>query len=518
MKNTFKQNLLIALAVFVVSLPLSAQQFFDSDPFATMILRGQLSQKNPIYTMPTMTGVSEGYVKAAVTGGNAVGYALNYRASSANSYYTIFSRNPAILSKGTPFTLLLNGNSAIKKHCAYISADWDRDGVFETTYPRIGAIGAINQEVETIYQEITIPTDAPIGKTRIRVRYSDAQSEQLDPNGPVVNGLVYDFVVYVVDETPRGYCDVVVFPQTEEWGDAVIETAPNSFGLFSSNTKITVRAIPAGNATFTGWYKNNTLVSTDESYSFKVTEGTALMACFQSESIEPVLEAPVVSTAENPVWYQIKNAHTADARKDRYMVYDLTPSSEFISNLRAQKNADITDKWLWRLQQEGELIKFVHKASGLELTGSGSGDLAMGNQGALFAVTPSGNANGSFSIKYNNEAAKLVNAADQSWKIVFYNAGVGTGSGWYFYRVGTPTSIDNTEARSIQATISDGRIIIRNLEGECQGRIFDQNGRLCMTFPTNAGDMDLEWKSKDGIYILVLIDSKGKIHSFKLSC
>lgn len=518
MKNTLTQNLLIVLTLFCSYLPMKAQQLTFEDPFVSMIVRGRFSGINPIYTMPLMTGTSTGYLKAAITTGDANVTALNYSASSANSYYIISSRNPAILEKGRSFNLILNGTDNLKKHCAYISADWNRDGIFETVLPRVGSIGSLNQNVVNIAQQITIPENALTGKTRIRVRYSDAQSDCPGPNEAVVNGLVYDFVVYVVEKTERTDCAVSVFSQTEAWGNAIIETVPNEHGRYELNSTLTVRAIPAENASFIGWFINNEKVSAAESYSFVVTESVSLMAHFYMASVEPVLETPVISTEEQPIWYQIKNAHTADTRKDRYIVYDQSPSSEFTTNLRAEKNAAITNAWLWRLQQDGSFVKLIHKESGLELTGNGSGDLSMSSQGALFEVSPSGNANGSFSIKYNGDITKLVNAADQSWKIVFYNAGIGTGSGWYFYRVDIPNSIEKTMDDLVRVTVLQGCISLRNLDTAYDGRIFDQNGRLCMMFSTNTESIDLNWERRNGIYILILTDAAGRTYSFKVSC
>ena len=55
--------------------------------------------------------------------------------------------------------------------------------------------------------------------------------------------------------------------------------------------------------------------------------------------------------------------------------------------------------------------------------------------GSQFTIESSGHENGSYSIKYEGDNSYLLNAQDGTWGVVLYNAGIGTGSGWYFYRV-----------------------------------------------------------------------------------
>ena len=92
--------------------------------------------------------------------------------------------------------------------------------------------------------------------------------------------------------------------------------------------------------------------------------------------------------------------------------------------------------------------------------------------GSEFVIEPSGNANGSYSIKYEGNDGLLLNAKDGLWKIVLYNAGVGTGSGWYFYRVPfTSTGVENVSVTQVKAFLSDGIVRMKGLPEKCEYKL-----------------------------------------------
>ena len=81
-------------------------------------------------------------------------------------------------------------------------------------------------------------------------------------------------------------------------------------------------------------------------------------------------------------------------------------------------------------------MKLVNKGTNKRIIADGtlSAALNVDDTGSEFQVVSSGAANGSYSIKWNSMNDKLLNGG-LSYNVVLFNGGVGTGSGWYFYRV-----------------------------------------------------------------------------------
>ena len=238
-------------------------------------------------------------------------------------------------------------------------------------------------------------------------------------------------------------------------------------------------------------------MSKDLVYTFTVSKSTSLVAQFQAAV--PELATPQVSTAEEPIWYQIMNAHTAEARKDRYMAYDTNTDATYTKALRVEKPADQSDKFLWRLEDAGILEKEYFTAS------------ATGSQ---FVIAPSGNANGSYSIKYEGDDSYLLNAQDGTWGVVLYNAGIGTGSGWYFYKVPikTPTAIDEAQQIAPKGRLYDGHLTLTGLDGRNRVRVFSLTGQLLGDFLTTdtTFEGDLRYAER---FILIAIESATGNHT-----
>ena len=315
-------------------------------------------------------------------------------------------------------------------------------------------------------------------------------------------------------------CYISVSSNNEKLGTAVIETVANVDGRYDKGSSVTVKAeLSSSSANFDGWKVGQDIVSRDQSYTFTVNESMHIIAVFST--VEPELSAPQTSTEANPIWYQIKNAHTATERANRYIAYDENPTGEYTSNLRAERPADMSDKFLWRLETvSGNKVKIINKTSMRQIYGSGvleTQELTAEVNGSEFVVEPSGNDNGSYSIKYNGNDGLLLNAQDGSWKIVLYNAGIGTGSGWYFYRVPfTPTGVENIQDIRVKAFLSNGIVALSGLPEKCSVKVINLSGQIIGEFIPSDVNCEYRLKYPEEFVILMVEPDRQKPFSLKL--
>lgn len=515
--NRFLKSLF--LIPFVAStLPMAVaettpESYITSDPFETMVRLGRFSETSPIYQMPAGSA-SGGYISMATTSGDAIIYPLGYNKTSApSSYFTIVSKETSLLIAGESFDL--NATLTVDPSSYTITAytDWDRNGVYEEETQK----AQINASTRSFVQPITIPETATIGKTRVRVRIESSTPATADAS---ISGRIYDFVVYVMEATERTDCFISVTSNNNDWGTALIETQPNDAGRYEKGSQVTVKAIVNEDSEteieFNGWQEGGEIVSKDLVYTFTVSKSTSLVALFQAAV--PELATPQVSTAEEPIWYQIMNAHTNEARKERYIAYDTNINSTYTKALRVEKPADQSDKFLWRLEDAGnDRVYIVHKGTGMSISGQKILEkeyFTLSANGNQFVIAPSGNANGSYSIKYEGDDSYLLNAQEGTWGVVLYNAGIGTGSGWYFYKVPikTPTAIDEAQQVAPKGRLYDGHLTLTGLDGRNRVRVFSLTGQLLGDFLTTdtTFEGDLRYAER---FILIAIESATGNHT-----
>lgn len=519
--NRFLKSLF--LIPFVASaLPMAAEtnpeSYITSDPFETMVRLGRFSETSPIYQMPAGSA-SGGYISMATTSGDAIIYPLGYNKTSApSSYFTIVSKETSLLIAGESFDL--NATLTVDPSSYTITAytDWDRNGVYEEVTQK----AQINASTRSFVQPITIPETATIGKTRVRVRIESSTPATADAS---ISGRIYDFVVYVMEATERTDCFISVTSNNNDWGTALIETQPNDAGRYEKGSQVTVKAIVNEDSEteieFNGWQEGGEIVSKDLVYTFTVSKSTSLVALFQAAV--PELATPQVSTAEEPIWYQIMNAHTAEARKDRYIAYDTNTNSTYSKALRVEKPADQSDKFLWRLEDAGnDRVYIVHKGTGMSISGQKILEkeyFTLSANGNQFVIAPSGNANGSYSIKYEGDDSYLLNAQEGTWGVVLYNAGIGTGSGWYFYKVPikTPTAIDEADACAApRGQLYNGHLSITGLEAGNRVRVMSLTGQLLGDFLASDTTLEGDLRYAERFIIAVVESTSGKTISLKL--
>lgn len=352
------KNLLIFFLLFLGTLftGLKAQEYITDNPFETMIRLGSMNVKNPIYQMPSGQAGSA-YIVSAITSGDAVRYPLGYTVTSApDRHFIIVSKATTLVEKERQFDLIIEENVSISGQFVTIYTDWDRDGVFVSQDH-----SSLSMRDKGFTVSFQVPADAELGKARIRVRLDSSRPSGSDV--AVSGGRVYDFVVYVMDKTDREDCYISVSSSDEKLGTAVIETVANIDGRYDKGSSVTVKTgHSSSSANFEGWKVGQDIISRDQTYTFTVNESMHIIAVFST--IEPELSATQTSTEADPVWYQIKNAHTATERADPYIAYDENLTSECTSNLCAERPADISNKFLWRLESVPEnKVKIINKIS-----------------------------------------------------------------------------------------------------------------------------------------------------------
>ena len=473
----------------------SSNDYISSNPFETMIRLGRISEKSPIYQMPAGSA-SGGYISSATTSGDAVIYPLGYaKPNSPGSYFAIVSKETSLLIAGETFEFNATMTVDPSNYTLSTYTDWNRDGVFEKE-SRPAQVAA---STKSFVQTIAIPENAELGKTRIRIRIESTTPSSADAS---ISGRVYDFVVYVLEASDRTDRFISVSSNNDELGTAIIETPANDAGRYEIGTQVTVKAIINENSEsaieFKGWQEGNEIVSEESVYTFTVTKSTSLIAVF---------EAAVPDTN----------------RKERYIAYDTNTGGEYSTALRVEKPANQTDKFLWRLEDAGNnRVYIVNKGTNLQISGSKVLEkeyFTASTLGSQFTIESSGHENGSYSIKYEGDNSYLLNAQDGTWGVVLYNAGIGTGSGWYFYRVPlkTPTGIENGD-RSVapKAHLYDGRLSITGLDGRNTIKAVSLSGQLLGNYFSADTVFEGELKYPERFIVLVIEPENGKTTTLKL--
>ncbi len=510
MKKSAKILLLVAL--FFILFPELRAQLKPYEEIGEMIKQNITSIQNPTYKLPSGNLNLGTYLTSAISVGDAVSKPLAYLASSpANNYYVNYSLRPAVFERGKSFNLVLTSNkiaSTAAVH-AYVFADWDRDGVFEVDLGK-HSIPDRNIEVAGVSLNVSIPEDAKLGKSRIRIYFTTYNTPSMQPDANLRSGTLYDFVVFVSEKTEQTKLLLNVSSNNIDFGNAVILTeSATADGRYDAGTSVEIEAICGPKSVFVGWSNGTKIVSTSQNYKFTLTEHTHLIALFNAPTV--TLEEPQPSTADNPIWYQIKNAQT-DSRIDRFIAYTETIPEGYTTALRIEKPADLSDKFLWRLEPtEDDMVKLVNKGSGKQIysaTGDLNTSISVADEGSSFFVTPSGHSNGSYSIKWNNQNDKLLNGG-LAFNIVLYNAGIGTGSGWYFYRVpiytSTPTTIENS---NIKFSYSQNTLRVQGLENGAKIDIYNILGHKVLSSKANTDEVLLQTELK-GVHIVTVSDKNG---------
>lgn len=244
----------------------------EASDFVLGNYRSAYSLATQIYFLPCGT-LDKGYLRMLGISGENVLRELNYTATAKpGNYYTLYTQEKATVSKGVKFKLAVGVADMDETVTAYVYFDWNRDGLFETMYTYNKA---------QIDEEISVPEDAVVGKSRMRVRITN--NALTDAEDDAV-GSIYDFIVNIAE--PQAQRTVTVAPNDPERGTVGILVGEESLQTYTCDygTEISVVAKPNGTLDFIAWKDNRTVVSTEKEYSFTVAENVDLVACFSPNS------------------------------------------------------------------------------------------------------------------------------------------------------------------------------------------------------------------------------------------
>lgn len=249
----------------------------DKDSIFTFkAVASDFSRSEGIYQMPCGNYVAPYVNSLTLTGEGAVkpltypisklsGTTIAAASAVPSSYYTMFTADKATVAQGKSIEVNLKlsatPSSALS---AYIYFDWNGDGVFETVLTPTAS--------QTMTETTTVPADAAIGKTRMRVRLttnglSDAEDE--------VVGQIIDAIVNVAAATD-GYTVNVLSNDTTR-GTVQLNNAQETY---TSGTQLSATTATKGSATFICWREGNNVLSVSPQYDFTVDHNTTLTAYF----------------------------------------------------------------------------------------------------------------------------------------------------------------------------------------------------------------------------------------------
>ena len=233
--------------------------------------RSGYSLATQIYFLPCGV-LNDGYIASLSLTGEQVLRELHYEAARPNSYYTLYTVQKATVARGESFNLAAQLTGMGEGTVAYVYFDWNRDGLFETT---------LTYDADKIADEIEVPADAVVGKSRMRIRITN--NALADAEDDAV-GSIYDFIVNVAE--PQAKRLISVKPNGADRGTAAILVGEEQLGSYEANygETVTASATPANDLEFVCWKDNRTVVSADAEYSFTVTEHADLVACFTPNS------------------------------------------------------------------------------------------------------------------------------------------------------------------------------------------------------------------------------------------
>ncbi|MBE6299972.1 MAG: hypothetical protein E7083_06540, partial [Bacteroidales bacterium] len=173
--------------------------------------------------------------------------------------------------------------------------DWDRDGDWDdvvAAYSEPGRTGGSNDEGSIT---ITIPDDAKLGKSRLRILsdgdVSGDANVPFDKSSPMCGtygsgkigyaGSYYDITLYVEE----GYVSDVTYNVTVSSADENMGTASASASVVLEKRSVTLTAEPKDGYCFVNWTNEGNEVSTDNPYTIQsVTDNINYVANFEKLS------------------------------------------------------------------------------------------------------------------------------------------------------------------------------------------------------------------------------------------
>lgn len=225
-----------------------------------------------VYFNPCGT-IGTNYLTAArLYGEGATGHIFYEASAKPSSWHILYPHDRGVVTRGADFNLGITLADIPHTDLVAIAyADWDADGVFETTCP----LTLSGKDAEA---SISVPEDASKGPSRLRIRIN---SNGLNLAEDDVEGFVYDFHLSVAD--PVEGRTVTLSANADGRGSVSLSEEANGTS-YSYGKELTAKAIPYGNATFICWREEGVVVSTDAEYTFTVDRNVHLKAYFTANT------------------------------------------------------------------------------------------------------------------------------------------------------------------------------------------------------------------------------------------
>lgn len=174
--------------------------------------------------------------------------------------------------------------------------DMNSNGSFADSGELIGSLGSLNAKNNAMHNAtitFNVPADAPLGRTRMRLRFDGAW--QHTGNAVVApeataQRMVYDIPVEIVE-----YPDYIVTVQAivDESLGTLEEIAGGEFNNqnpahVNPGKEVTLRITEKTEGSFTGWVDHDgNIISTEKSFTFRPKESMVLTATFNTEDPKP---------------------------------------------------------------------------------------------------------------------------------------------------------------------------------------------------------------------------------------
>lgn len=242
------------------------------------------------YPTPTGDTYTDNYLTSITTTGGDTN--IGYSANAHPGQSLVVVPGKVQLEKGKSFTMNLvayslgaGSSSETREDMRYCHAslftDFDQDFTFgepEETWgnqPPTHNVYGNYDLVMNITHTITVPDDAPIGESHIRMIYTNAWNNwPANGTAKLDKGIVYDIVVEVVEK-------VDITANAGEGGSVTINGEATGTKRVVKGSEVALAANANDGYNFTGWHDGETLISNENPYTFTATASGSYEARFE---------------------------------------------------------------------------------------------------------------------------------------------------------------------------------------------------------------------------------------------
>lgn len=315
---------------------------------------------------PTGTVSSENrYVTSATTTGGQTDLAYSQNTKPSNVY--IDTNASFTVYKNKSFQLHMQSTDAMKWCHAIVFFDWNGDGTFEAQSQKIGydstdsdkpsnfggTDGIGNPNVCNFTIDVTVPADAVIGETRMRVQYTDAWHNNIAGHShsamdAIDRGGCYDFIMNIVAMPSR-----TITLTSDENGTATI-TSPTegvTDNSITTDQPVTISATPNKGYMFVNWTNGDSEFSKENPYTYNDPEDITLRANFKTGSYPEMKRFFAGNTGQQnryleKVTYTVEGTENTifEATTQENLPYNNIPSTATGSEDKATTEGAIIDK------------------------------------------------------------------------------------------------------------------------------------------------------------------------------